>query len=104
MRPATMIGPGRAGRWSYVRRRGSCCARRWMMRGKCSRVGHCGVRCVSTRRTAGGVPADPLVVFRDIVVGWSGWALWTCADTSMASLVVDNAKRRVALNEPDILP
>ena len=104
MRPATMIGRGRAGRWSYVRKRGSCCARRWVMRGRYSRVEHCEVRCVSTRRMAGCVAADPLVVFRDIVVGWSGWALWTCADTSMALLVVDNAKRRVALNDPDILP
>ena len=76
-----------------------------MMRGRCSRLESCGVGCVSTLRTAGCVGADPLVVFRDIITGWLDWALfWTCADTSMASFVVDNAKRRVALNEPDILP
>ena len=61
--------------------------------------------CVSTRRTAGCVGADPLFVLRDIIIGWLDRALlWTCVDTSMALLVVDNAKRRVALNAPDILP
>jgi hypothetical protein len=47
---------------------------------------------------------DPLVVFRDIIVGWSGWALWRWADASMASFVVDSVKSLVALNDPDILP
>ena len=48
--------------------------------------------------------ADPLLVFRDITVGWPGSALCTWADASMASLVVDSFKSRVALNNPDILP
>jgi hypothetical protein len=48
--------------------------------------------------------AHPLVVFRESTVGWPGLALWASADTSMALLVVDSAKSRVALNDPDILP
>ena len=53
------------------------------------------------RRSSGW--AHPLVVFRDSNVGWPDSALRACADTSMASLVVDSAKSRVALNDPDIL-
>ena len=49
------------------------------------------------------VRAHPLVVFRDSTVGWPGSAFRACTDTSMASLVVDSAKSRVVLNEPDIL-
>ena len=49
------------------------------------------------------VRSHPLVVFRDSTVGWPVSAFRAFADTSMASLVVDSAKSRVALNDPDIL-
>lgn len=60
--------------------------------------------CINADRGVCVCAAYPLTVLRDIAVGWPGWALWRCADASMASFVVDSVKSCVALNDPDILP